>query len=68
MPVYTPNRCKTPRLDYKTNDPTWKVADKAVQTDPVVYTKSIKTTAIVREHGRKTITVKREKIIGILTC
>lgn len=63
MPVYTPDRCKTPRLDYKTNDPTWKVADKAVQTDPVVYTKSIKTTTIVREHGCKTITVKREKML-----
>uniref|UniRef100_A0A8W8NKK2 CCHC-type domain-containing protein n=1 Tax=Magallana gigas TaxID=29159 RepID=A0A8W8NKK2_MAGGI len=63
MPVYTPDRCKTPRLDDKTNDPTCKVADKAVQTDPVVYTKSIKTTTIVREHGRKTITVKREKML-----
>lgn len=63
MPVYTPDRCKTPRLDDKTNDPPCKVADKAVQTDPVVYTKSIKTTTIVREHGRKTITVKREKML-----
>ena len=63
MPVYTPDRCKTPRLDDKTNDPTCKVADKAVQTDPVVYTKSIKTTTIVREHRRKTISVKRKKML-----
>lgn len=63
VPVYTFDRCKTPRLDDKTNDPTLKVADKAVQTDPVVYTKSIKTTTIVREHGCKTITMKREKML-----
>lgn len=54
------------RLDDKTNDSKCKMADKAVQTDIYLYTKSIKTTTIVRVHGRKKITVKREKMLKII--
>lgn len=46
------------RLDDKTNDSKCKMADRAVQTDIYLYTKSIKTTTIVRVHGRKKIMLR----------
>lgn len=65
LPVYTPSRTKTPRLENAIGDVAVPVqtVDKGVQTDPVLYTKSIKTTTIVKEHGRKIVTVKREKML-----
>ncbi|XP_061168816.1 uncharacterized protein LOC133178066 [Saccostrea echinata] len=40
-----------------------KMADCSTQTEPVRYTKSITTTTIVKEGGRKVITVKKEKML-----
>lgn len=39
------------------------MVDSCTQTEPVRYTKSITTTTIVRENGRKVITVKKEKML-----
>ena len=63
LPVYTPSKNKAPRLEVVSKDVSRKMVDVAIQTEPVLYTKSIKTTTIVREHGRKVITVKREKMV-----
>ena len=63
LPVYTPSRPKTPRLESVTTDVAVHTVDVGVQTDPVLYTKSIKTTTIVKEQGRKIVTVKREKML-----
>lgn len=62
LPVFTPNKIKVPRLEELSNDVPRRMVDAASQTEPVLYTKSIKTT-ITREHGRKIITVKREKML-----
>jgi hypothetical protein len=40
-----------------------KVVDAGTQIEPVRYTKSITTTTIVKENGRKVITVKKEKML-----
>ena len=40
-----------------------KLVDTGMQTEPVRYTKSIITTTIVKENGRKVITVKKEKML-----
>ena len=61
--VYTPNRPKTPRLESMTTNVAVYTVDVGVKTDPVLYTKSIKTTTIVSEQGRKIVTVKREKML-----
>ena len=63
LPVYAPSIPKTPRLESVIMDVAVHTVDVGVQTDPVLYTKSIKTTTIVREQGRKIVTVKREKMV-----
>jgi hypothetical protein len=40
-----------------------KLVDTGTQTKPVRYTKSITTTTIVKENGRKVITVKKKKML-----
>ena len=59
--MYTSGRPKT--LESVTTDVTAKTVDVGVQTDPMLYTKSIKTTTIVREEGCTTMAVKREKML-----
>lgn len=59
--MYTSDRPKT--LESVTTDVTVKTVDVEVQTDPMLYTKSIKTTTIVREEGHKIKTVKRGKMM-----
>ncbi|XP_062621921.1 RE1-silencing transcription factor-like [Saccostrea cucullata] len=52
-----------PRREELSNVVPRQVVDAAVQTEPVLYTKSIKTTTIMKENGRKIITVKRERML-----
>ena len=40
-----------------------RMVDSCTQTEPVRYTKSITTTTIVKEGGKKVITVKKEKML-----
>ncbi|XP_062599562.1 uncharacterized protein LOC134261112 [Saccostrea cucullata] len=40
-----------------------RMVDSCTQTEPVRYTKSITTTTIVKESGKKVITVKKEKML-----
>jgi hypothetical protein len=64
LPVFTPSKVKTPRQqDNVIRGAAVTTVDRGVQTDLVMYTKSIKTTPIVREQGRKIVTVKREKML-----
>ena len=65
LPVYAPSRPKAPRLESLTTDVAVHSVDVGVQTDPVLYYKSIKTTTIVREHGCKN-SQKREDVVTVL--